>query len=299
MNINQRKRGILSKGEKWAAAVGALVASIYLILVIFRSTNSTSVIGIIFLPIAILIGALLGSGVLWILRTFLDFKEKRICWNHPRLIIAICILLFALLATAKFQLEKRLLKSLEEKEISNQNLEEIFHSKYLFLGEKIRKYIIENSSLPVSLQKEVMNNSNSYLVGLMGENPSLSQEILESLVNEKPSYERQFGIAQNPNLMERQMVKLLKVKKQDFGSDAEFRLYQTFVMAPIVRRKDLTENAFSNLKDFSLPEVFLQYAILESPFLQCKNFQNFSHQNNPVIEAAIENKFRLLECRRN
>jgi hypothetical protein len=296
VNFHKRKMGILGLSDKWAAAVGAALASVYLILAILRSTNSTAVIGFVFLPVAILVGAFLGILTIWILRSFFELSVGKIQWKHPKVLVSLAILLLIFLGFGRYRQEKMILGDLE-KSISSNNFEETYRKQFFFMGNEIRKYLVQHPELPVSLQQEIAKNSNSYLVGLMGKNPSLSRDVLDSIVNEAPKYERKFGVAENPNLSEAQMMKLLRVNQENFSSSTEFHLYQTYVMAPIIRRKDLTEVAFSTLSQFRDPEAFLLYAILESPFLKCENFTNFSADGNAVIEAAIGKKFQKLNCK--
>ncbi len=276
--------------------LGALLGGVYLVVGIFQSTSSTAAVGLILLPVFVLIGALVGYFLGFVLDSFQLLLRRKIRLFSWRIFLSLLgIILFSFGLTLRQQ-EKLLLKRLQEGSVSTNELPEIFRGKYSFFSKEIRTKILSLPNLPIEIQNEVLESGSKDDIGLLGQNQDVDLTILEKIVSLDPHYAVHFGAAENTKLKPSLLDRLLVVDAQRFPSETEFHLYQTFVLANLVKRNDFTSAQFQLLSKIKHPETFLLYAMLDSPYLTCGHFQNFDSQGNQVVEAAISAKKSSLRC---
>lgn len=285
-----------NKGTLFFSFLGALLGVVYLVVGIVQSTNSTSSIGLLFLPVFAFMGALGGYFLGFVLDALqLLFRGKISIVSWRILVSSLGILLFSFGLSLRQQ-EKTLLLNLQRGFVPEKELLEIFRGKYSFFSQEIRKQVLLLPNPPLEIQDEVLASGTKDEIGLLGESQGVDLTILEKIVSMDPHYATHFGAAENLKLNSSQVDKLLVVDAQRFPSETEFHLYQTFVLAKLVKRKDFTSAQFQVLSQIRGPEVNLLYAMLESPFLTCANFQKFDSKGNDVVEAAISSKKSSLRC---
>lgn len=287
----------MSKRNLFFSALGALTASAYLVIGIFQSTSSTAPVGFLFLPVFAVLGAGGGFFFGFVLESLQLLIQKKISIFSWRIFLSIvCILLISFIL-AQRQKEKQLLSDLKASTVLGEKLSEIFVGKYFFFSNEIRRQILASPDLSQEIIDKVFASGTKDEIGVLGENPQLNSEALQRIVELDLHYAVHFGVAENPKLNISQMEKLVVVDASRFPSETEFHLYQTFVLAKLVRRKDFPDFLFRKISNLKEPEVFLLYAMLDSSHLRCENFLQFESKGNEVVQSAIEAKKIAMECK--
>ena len=244
---------------------GAVVAVVYLILGIFKSTNSTASVGFLFIPFFAAFGAFLGDA----LKYFSDLIQKKRAHSPMKTVIILIVLGFCAYRLDQSRTRERDLKRAENPATSKEELVVLLNKN---IGE-ITHAVAANPSLPVS--------------------------DLDALVNKYLyNYHVINGALRHPQLSPQKMELIASLDRKDFDANADYRVYQTYVWASLVRRKDIPEELVHKLAAKENPQHFFIIALLESPYVTCAEKQKFLPQENEVLANMIHQSMVTQQCTR-
>jgi hypothetical protein len=287
---------IINKKIAIFCLIGGALFSFYLIVEIFRSTSSTAAIGILFLPFFAALGGLAGGVLGFVIDSTTQVLQKKITPFSWQMLVTYFVVIAVGFGSVRWQKESAVLEKLKGSQVSEQELIELYYGKHLFYPDSILQEIIRSPKIPLEVQKAILAGGKPGLLGRLAENPNIAEEIFSDIALMKPDYQTHYAVAESPKLKAAQMEHLLVTEVNRFPSSTEFHLYQTYVLAKLVKRQELTEAQFRKVVGIPEPETFLLYALLESPYLRCANFSGFSGGQNPVLENAIQAKREKLGC---
>lgn len=243
--------------------IGALISVVYLLYGIFTSTSSTAAIGFIFVPVFALIGALIG-GLLE--HVFLLIRKKRELVSKPTAFYSVVLLIFVAFAAHKFQEKKELMAA-------------------------------GDPNTDVFELRRLLEKKDSVLQRALLANPSLPQDDVKAYFDSnKTKYDVVADIIEGPHLTSGMVNEIVQFVPESFASKVEYELYQTFVWAPLIRKKKVTAEQVHLLATKPKPEHFLILALLGSNELTCEEKRKFLPQPNQVLEYAIQNSLTQSGC---
>lgn len=286
--------------RKWSffysAICGLAIASTYLVVSIFQSTNSTAAVGFLFLPIFAGIGAAVGWIVAFVFFTFKDFIARENEVSILRVSIAVGIVLCSVSVGLCWWSESKALALAKSNQTSADELKIISERKFFFRQDSIEQALAANPSTPISVLEKFVRDPRAWLLNVVGENPATTLELLTEIVNGPLSYDRVSGAANNPKLPRPLVERLAAVSAADFPSKVEYELYQTYVLAALARRSDLPKEIFDRLANWSEPKHFLVVALIASPQISCDQLNRLVNQENPVLNGMVERERYKRNC---
>lgn len=254
---------MLTKIKYSPILIGALISVAVLLYGIFTSTNSTASIGFLFVPVYALVGALLGGLVEHI---YLLFKKKRELISKPSAVYLAVLLMVIAFFINKLQERKQLALAADP----------------------------NTSALEL---RELLAKRNGALQRLVLANPSLPMEDARAyFTKNKTKYDVASDIIHGAHLDPAMISEMVNLVSDDFSSKTEYELYQTFVWAPLVRKKKVSPEQIHLLSAKSSPEHFLILALLGSNELTCAEKKKFLPQENIVLENAITTSMTQSGC---
>lgn len=242
---------------------GAVVAVVYLVVGILKSTNSTAAIGFLFIPVALAVGFFVGDAFKYILDLI---QKKRPHSTQKTVLIAV----FSVFCAYKY-----IQKHIEDKNIR----------------------VAKDPATPVAKLVELLQQNEAVITHEIASNPTLPQNKLEEIIKlNLTDYYIMSAAIQHPGLSVSMMEQVVALNRNDFKGDAEYEVYQTYVWAQLARRKDAPEDLIHRLADKKNPKHFLILALLESPVVSCGEKSNFLPQDNVVLEDAIRRSMLSQKC---
>lgn len=243
--------------------IGAIVAIVYLLVGIFNSTNSTAAVGFVFLPVAAAIGAFVGDS----LKYLIDIARRKRAPSTGKSLLIFLAAFWFVLEVVKAQVHHRDMALAQSPNTSAETLNHLVEKN----NPEVTRALVLNPSLPEQTFKQILEN-NFYDYYILS------------------------AVAERPNLKLSDMKQLVSVEPKDFKDQYEYDSYETFVWAKLAKRKDLPEDLIHQLAAKKNPSHFLILALLDSPFVTCKEKQNFLPQPNHVLESSIFNSMKSQNC---
>lgn len=254
---------MLSKIKYSPILIGALISVAVLLYGIFTSTNSTASIGFLFLPVYALVGALLGGLVEHIY--FLITKKRQLVSKPTAVYLAVLLMLIAFIVN-KLQERQQLAKAADPNTASME-LRELLQKR----DSALQRLVLSNPSLPVA-------------------------DVRSFFTENKTKYDVASDVIHGPHLEKEMISEMVQLIPESFPSKVEYELYQTFVWAPLVRKKLVSPEQIHLLAAKTNPQHFLILALLESNDLTCEEKKKFLPQSNAVLESAITHSMTQSGC---
>ena len=274
--------------------LGFILAAAWLVRGIFASTNSTASIGFLFLPFVGAAGALYGALCVFSLGVLLGVFGRGPRPSHLRQVGAAIFVLAMITGSILWRREARILREAGAAHFEPAKFAELKNAG-LWRGGEIRMALAGNSSAPPDLLRELARED-SRLLNVIGANAAAPADLVEEIARGTLSYDRVAGVAGNSKLPEELRMRLARVSRADFGSDTEYSLYQTFVLAALARRADLSVALLKVLLEKENPEYFFSLALLASPLTNCEQVFRFSHHQNEMVQRAASQESERRKC---
>lgn len=286
--------------RKWiyflAAACGAVPAAIWMFLGIMESTSSTAAVGFLFLPVAGGIGALIGMFFAFSGFSILDLSRGQkdgVAW---RLTVVAGVAALTMVVSWRWRTESEWLAVAESAASSKKALFEVCSRKAWLKEHKITEALAKNKNSPTEVLEDLARKEDPMLLWLVGENPATPSSLVDEIASGPVHYSSMGGVAKNPLLKREAMERFVKIGRGDFASDVEYRLWQTFVLANLVRRPDLPKELYNAIASSRDPEYFLIHALIQSPHAGCELLRKFTGHENPAMQNMVGQEMKKRGC---
>ncbi|MBX3651829.1 MAG: hypothetical protein KF771_10710 [Burkholderiales bacterium] len=279
------------------AAAGFLLAAAWVLHAVFTSTSSTAAIGLIFVPFYGLGGAILGCAVAYVGFALADVFAGRRAWHSSPVLFSGLLLAAAALFGSTLLLERNALAVALDPRAPPEMLEEISRS-WIPLGRRnVDIALMKNPATPAALLTAVVEDGrDGYLVSLAGAHVNTPLPVLEKIAAGPIGYERMGGLATHPRLTPAMAERLANVGPGDFGSGVEYKLYQTYVLAALVRNPATPQAVFDRLAAREAPEYFLALAVLRSPRASCRQLAQTGSTGGEVLHSTAMSELKRRGC---
>lgn len=272
----------LSRKEKIISSVlGFLSACAYLLYVIFSSSNSTAAIGLLFIPVYGALGALVFCAAYYLAK-----KNLR-----TRLILCIVVFVFG----GGYFYKQHTLAKAQSAGLSAEQYESIRKNYFGFDRQAILVALAANPHAPAELFEALVTEGPPVRRALAG-NPAVPLRLLEDLSQAPLSYDLHSALAANPVINQKIIDRLLSVVAKDFSSATEYELYQTYVLGPLARHKNLNSEDFIKLTQWPQPEYFLVYGLIESGRASCEFLRDLSLKTYEVLRQNARSQLKEQGC---
>lgn len=280
----------------YAAVLGFLCASAVLLHAIFTSTNSTSSIGFLYLPVFGGVGALFFMSALYLAETIVGTVRGKEPVGSPRFWKASVLLgVFSWCLLCWF-LQYSALRVVMNENVTPAELTEVYGRWLPYNRFDVEVQIAKNPKAPISILQKMVREGNENLVALVGINESTPVELLVKIGNGERTYTRMAGIAANPRTPAETMERIASVSLKNFPSKVEYNLYQTYVLGPLARNPSTPRELFDRLAAWDHPEYFLVYGVIQSPQVTCDQLKLFFRYEREVMRNTARNLFVKKGC---
>lgn len=296
MSVANRSRKLI---YALGAAIGFLIATAFILYAVFTSTSSTAPIGLVLIPIYGAMAALIGCAVVYVGFTAADVLAGRQAWGSVRVLTASGFVAIAVLFGGAVILYRDALAIAENPDSPPGELMAVSQRWLPLWREEIFVALAKNPATPAPLLTAMAEqNESRALVSLIGANPGTPLAVLEKIAAGKRSYERDAGLAENPRITPAIAERLANVSSKDFRDDLEYKLYQTFVMAALVRNPSTPKPVFDRLVAWDKPEYFLAVAVIYAGRSSCEQIMRAGESGggNEVLRATAQSQLRQRGC---
>lgn len=282
----------------WIAAVaGFLAAGAWVLHAVFTSGSSTAAIGLLFVPVYGGLAALTGCAVVYAGFTAADVLAGRLARGSPRVYTASAFVAVAVLAGGAVLLQRDALSVASDPQSRPEDLIAVSQRWIPLWREDVLFALAKNPAAPPALLADMAGRS-SHLLSLIGAHPSTPLTVLEALIDGPRNYERDAGLAENPRITPEIAARLAVASRADFRDDLEYKLYQTFVLAALVRNPVTPQAVFDRLAFLDKPEYFLAVAIIYADRATCAQIARAgeSEGDNPVLRNTAQSQLKRRGC---
>jgi len=279
------------------ALAGFLPAAAWVLYAVFTSTSSTAAIGLVFVLFYGLGGALLGCAIAYVGFAWSDAAAGRKSWlGVPVLFSALLLAAAALFGSALLQ-QRQALAVASDPGATPEMLAEISRSWIPLWRRNVDIALMKNPAAPAALLAAVVEDgSDGYLVSLAGAHPNTPMPALEKIAAGPLGYERMGGLATHPRITPAMVERLANVSRGDFQYDVEYRLYQTYVLAALLRNPAISQDVFDRIAARESPEHFLAYAVLRSPRASCRQVARAGSTGGEVLHSTALSELKRRGC---
>lgn len=297
MNSVLKAANSLRKRWYWlSGSAGFAAGAAWVIYAVFTSTNSTAAIGLILVPVYGAIGAALACALLYVLFTASDWRAGRLSGGLPRLLMAAALVAAGLVWGGAYWIYRDALATAADPASSAAALAAV-HGRWLPMGrDEVEAALAQNPSAPPALLDAFAGGERHYLVSLAGANPGTPLATLEKIAAGLRGYERVAGLAGNPRITPAIAERLAAVTRADFRSDVEYKLYQTFVLAALVRNPATPQPLFDRLAARDKPEYFLAVAVIYAERASCAQIRRAGEGGSEVLVNTARSQLKQRGC---
>ncbi len=280
-----------------SAATGFLLAAAWVLHAVFTSTSSTAAIGLIFVPFYGLGGAILGCAVAYAGFALSDaFAGRKPWYSAPVLFSGLLAAAAALFGSALLQQREALVVASDPR-ATPEMLAEISASWIPLWRRNVDIALMKNPAAPAALLAAVVEDGrDGYLVSLAGAHPNTPLPVLEKIAAGPLGYERMGGLATHPRITPAMVERLANVSRGDFQYDVEYKLYQTYVLAALLRNPAISQQAFDRIAARESPEYFLALAVLRSPRASCSQVARAGSTGGEVLHTTALSELKRRGC---
>lgn len=292
-NQNPSRKSVYTFGT----VAGLLLAAAWVLHAVFTSTSSTAAIGLSFAPFYGLGGAILGCAVAYAGFALSDAVAGCKPWySAPVLFSGLLLAAAALFGSALLQ-QRQALAVASDPRATPAMLAEISASWIPLWRRNVDIALMKNPAAPAELLTAVVENGrDGYLVSLAGAHPNTPLPVLEKIAAGPRSYERMGGLATHPRITPAMVERLSNVSREDFRHDVEYKLYQTYVLAALLRNPAIPQEAFDRIAARESPEYFLAYAVLRSPRASCRQVARAGSTGGEVLHNTALSELKRRGC---
>lgn len=246
----------------WPALAGGVAGAVYLLYGILASTNSTSVVGLLFLPFYAALGAAVAASCaqLWFV-----CRRRRPLSSFPTLA---AVVLLGLLGTNLWQRE-------------------------------VDKRLLAEARTTLSPERidAIISTPDANVVSAVALNPALEARQIERILSQWPrSYQVLGALVTHPKLARGHLELLARPGAFAPNQATEARLYETYVIAPLLRRADIAPELFHELAGRPEQETFVIYAIIASTHATCEEIRPHLSSANEVLASAVARELANRSC---
>lgn len=239
--------------------VGAVLGASWLLYTIFISTNSTAPVGLILLPVLMMLGGLTGAAITHLALVIMG-KKKLLSVESG------VVMLLTLLICAK---------------IYSDNKREMFFKDIETTQER------EKIELFLKTDDDVV-------AGTLASNVHLTEQDLTQLIER---WKFDYMIMSRVILHKHFTVPMMAIVVDNVPpGNPENRLFQTYVLAPLVRQASLPDELFHRIANRGVAEHFLALAIIDSPRSTCDEIRPYISAENPVLASTAERGLKAKNC---
>jgi len=279
------------------AVAGFLLAAAWVLYAVFTSTSSTAAIGLIFVPFYGLGGAILGCAVVYVGFALADVSAGRKAWRSAPVLVSGLLLAAAMLFGSALLQQRHALAVASNPRATPEMLAEISASWIPLWRRNIDIALMKNPATPAALLTAVVEDGrDGYLVSLAGAHPDTPLPVLEKIAAGPLGYERMGGLATHPRITPAMVERLANVSRGDFQYDVEYKLYQTYVLAELLRNPATPQAVFDRIAARESPEYFLAHAVLRSPRATCKQVARAGSTGGEVLHATALSELKRRGC---
>jgi hypothetical protein len=280
-----------------AALAGFVLGAAWVLYAVLTSTNSTTAIGLLFVPVYGGLAAVLSCALAFVVFTFADWNAGRLAGGWPRLLLAAAIAVAGAGWGGAYWTYRDALRIASDPAASPQALIEVSKRRVPLWSEEVVDALAKNPATPPNLLTAIVEaGAGHYLVSLVGANPNAPVVLLERIAAGPLGYERVAGLAGNPRITPAIAERLGGVKRADFRSEIEFRLYQTFVLAELVRNPSIPQALFDRLAAWEQPEHFLAVAVIYAERSSCAQIRRAAQGGSEVLNNTAQSQLRQRGC---
>jgi len=157
--------------------------------------------------------------------------------------------------------------------------------------------LMKNPAAPAALLTAVVEDGrDGFLVSLAGAHVNTPLPVLEKIAAGPLGYERMGGLATHPRITPAMVERLANVSRGDFQSDVEYKLYQTYVLAALVRNPVTPQAVFDRLAAREAPEYFLALAVLRSARASCGQVARAGSTGGEVLHNTALSELKRRAC---
>ncbi len=267
--------------------LGFFIGSVIVLAAVFTSDRSTASVGLLWIPVYGSAVGLLFRLVEW---AFYEGKRSPFKWAALLLVVA-----WGAKSGYGWIKERQIRLQLMDRNLQTELIEEIRKDAFAQSSE-IQALVALHPHTSRETLIEFSKSTSDFLVGRVGENPNLPVEYILEIARGVKSYQRSYGIAQNANTPVEALEELANVKETEFKSKTEWSLYQTYVLAPVIKQNRISKKTFDQVAMIEPTEVFLAYALLDSTEVNCQIATRLLQHENPLVASRSEGVFHQLKC---
>jgi len=239
--------------------MGAVFGASWLLYTMFLSTSSTAPVGLLLLPVLMMLGGLAGAAITHLALVIMG--QKKILSVESGV-----VMLLSLLVCGK---------------IYSDNKREIYFKEIATTQERAQLELF-------------MASEDDVVAGTLATNVHLSESDLTKLIER---WKFDYMIMSRVILHEKLSLDMMGTIVNNVPpGNPENSLFQTYVLAPLVRNSKLPENLFHRIATMGVAEHFLALAIIESPRSTCDEVRLYVEAKNPVLANTAQNALVAKKC---
>lgn len=280
-----------------AGAVAGFAAGAALLLhAVFTSTRSTAAIGLLFVPLYGVLGALVGGAAVHVGLAAADLAAGRIAWRSGSALAAVVLFAGGLLFGSAWLQQRHALAVAGNPQATPEMLQEISAAWIPLWRHDVDSALARNPATPAALLAALAGSADGHLVALAGAHPGTPLPVLESIAAGTYDYERMSGLAKNPRITRPMAERLAAAVRGDFPGDVEYRLYQTYVLASLAGNPATPQDVFDRIAAREAPEYFLAVAIIYAKRSTCAQIARAGSTGSEVLHNTAQSQLRQRGC---
>jgi hypothetical protein len=280
-----------------AGAVAGFAAGAGLLLyTVFTSTSSTATIGLLFVPVYGVLGALVGGAAVHVVLAAADLAAGHIAWRSGSALAAVVLFAGGLLFGSAWLQQRHALAVAGNPQATPEMLQEISAAWIPLWRRDVDIALAKNPATPPALLAALVDSGDGHLVTLAGAHPGTPLPLLESIAAGPYDYERMSGLAKNPRITRPMAERLAAAGRGDFSGDAEYRLYQTYVLASLAGNPATPQDVFDRIAARKAPEYFLAVAIIYAKRSTCAQIARAGGTGSDVLHNTAQSQLRQRGC---
>jgi hypothetical protein len=279
-----------------AGLVGAALSALWMLGVILGDKNSTAAVGLLFLPVLAGVGALAGVFVAFFALTLRDLAQRRwegMWWRAP---LVLLVAVVGALCGWRWSVESHWLAQAQAEDTSASVLGQLHQSRAWLKRDAIAEALATNRNTPPDVLEAIASEADPRLLRSVGENPGAPAALVERIAAGPLDYFILAGVVKNPQLSRASMERLSEAEPTAFRTDVDWRLFQSHVLAPLVRRDGFPADLYERISRHAQLEDFLLFALIESPHSSCEVLQRFTAAKIAVVSNTLDRQRAQRGC---
>lgn len=283
--------------RKYAAAflLGGVLGVVYLVYSVFTSASSTAAIGLLFLPLYFLAGALaLAVPAAAAFTTWDIFRGER---STNKLLLALSAWAVITYTGAAGVIWKSALEEAGAPGAPETSLKRSYNRWLPFGKISVQIAAAENPSVTSGVLRDLWTIAEGSVKAKILENPKTPADILDSAARSQPDYFLHSALAANPALSPEMIGAMIESCTRP---DAPNRnLLATYVLANLARRDDLSAEHLKLLLEEARrhPAYFFVFALANSPKVTCEQISEFLSSAEELTQREVSAAQRRKGCK--